>query len=172
MVFGFWSTYPGPRDPVIQVDGVWIQGEAGLFENLAGEPQWSMNDGGVSRGLLLADVNADGFLDVLKRELDTAAIRYVSRCDDSAWLKVELRQEGANRNAVGARVTAISPDGFEQTRWIHGGSSSMYSAGPPVAHFGMGTDEVAALRVVWPDGTESEVCEVGTKRTVTITRDL
>jgi len=172
MVFGFWSTYSGPRDPVVQVDGVWVQDGEGLFENKAADPTWGMNDGGVSRGLLLVDINSDGFLDVLKRELDTAAIRYVSRCDDSAWLKVELRQEGANRNAIGARVTAVSPDGFEQTRWIHAGSSSMYSGGPPIAHFGLGEDEVASLRIVWPDGQQSEVCEVVTRRTVTITRDL
>ena len=172
MLFGFWSTYTGPRDPVVQVDGLWVEDDTGRFENLAADPTWGMNDGGVSRGMLLVDMNADGFLDVLKRQLDAASIRYLSRCDDSAWLKVELRQEGANRYAVGARVTAISPDGVEQTRWIHAGSSSMYSGGPPIAHFGLGTDDVAALRIVWPDGEESEVCQVDTRRTVTITRDL
>jgi hypothetical protein len=171
MVFGFWSTYDGGSDPPKQYDGLWVQHEA-TFENLAAEPTWAMNDPGVSRGLLMVDVNEDGFLDVIKRELDTAAIRYISQCDDSAWLKVELQQEGANRHAIGARITAVSPDGFEQTRWIHSGSASMYSGGPPIAHFGLAADDVVSLRVVWPDGAESEICEVETRRTVTITRDL
>ena len=46
----------------------------------------------------------------------------------------------------------------------------MFSGGPPVAHFGLATDATARLRVTWPEGEKTEVCDVPTRRTVTIHR--
>ena len=130
-----------------------------------------MNDDGVSRGLVLADLNGDGFLDVIKRDLDVGPIRYISRCDDTAWLQVELRQEDANRYAVGARVTAISPDGLEQTRWITRARPACSPAAPRSRTSGSPPTRSPRSGSRGPTVKRAR-CATSTRRTVTVTRDL
>jgi hypothetical protein len=164
--FGYWSRYPGT--PLRQPDGVWVQGEDGTFTQRARE--WGLDDPGVGRGILLADLDGDGFLDLVKRNLDRPAEIVGSSCDGSAWVSVALRQASADTRALGARVVAVSADGTRQTRWVLAGGSSMYSGGPPTVHFGLGADEEVTLEVTWPDGRASTTTGVPTRRPVTLTR--
>ncbi|MEQ1507100.1 MAG: CRTAC1 family protein, partial [Myxococcota bacterium] len=171
LLFGGWSTYDNVAESRTERDGVWLQDDdADTFENVAADPGWNLDDDGIGRGLVVADVTGDGFLDILKRQLDGPALRYESRCDDTAWIRVELREPTRNPRAIGAKIRAISPDGHAQTRWITAGSTSLYSGGPAEAHFGLGTDEAVDLEVTWPDGGSSRVTDVPVRRVVTITR--
>jgi len=170
VTFGYWSTYDNPGDPRVQVDGLWIQDEEGLFTNLAPEPQWALNDKGIGRGFVFHDVNDDGYLDVIKRELDGPTLLYLSRCGDQNWTRVRLHQSGDNTRAIGAKIR-ITHGKRSQVRWIHSGSSGMYTGNPPEAHFGMGSDEVIdRLDVIWPDGEEDTYENVPAKRILDITR--
>ncbi len=172
MNFGYWSTYDGAGDPLVQVDGLWIQDAAGAFENLAAEPEWAVNDKGMSRGVLLADVNDDGYLDVLKRQLDDNAptLQHLSQCGDASFLRVELRQEGLNQRAIGAVIEVTRANGQVQRRWIQAGSASMYVGHPPEAHFGLGSDESVDVRILWPDCATSELTGVATGQRVVVER--
>ena len=175
-LFGYWSTYPGPQDPRFQADGVWIHttdseevnSGLGSFEDLAHQDSWGMNDPGIGRGLVLADLNDDGFLDVIKRTLDGPVINHSSHCGDSAWLKVDLRRTDMNVYGIGSRITVTSPDGHRQTRWISAGSSGMYGGGPPVAHFGLAQDETVDIDVQWPDMSVTHFIDVPTRRKATL----
>lgn len=167
-LFGYWSSYTGTADPRWQQDGLWLQSDEGNFENLAFEPEWNMADPVIGRGVMLADINDDGYLDVLKRPLDAPLIQHTSRCGDRAWLRVDVRQTDLNPYGVGTRITAISPDAHEQTRWILAGSDSMYSGGPPEVHFGLADDETVDLEVLWPDMTTSVFEDIPVRRKVTL----
>lgn len=169
-VFGRWSAYDNTAAANTQRDGLWLQSEDGRFENVAATPEWDLDASRVKRGLVVADLNDDGFLDVVKRQLDGPALRYESRCDDSAWLRVVLRQPDQNPRAVGARVTATSADGHVQTRWVTVGSTSMYSSAPTEVHFGLGSDETVDLEILWPDQGVSTVTNVPARRVATVTR--
>jgi len=169
VTFGYWSTYTNAGDPEVQVDGLWIQ-EDGLFENLAADAEWSINDKGIGRGFVFHDLNADGYLDVIKREMDGPTALYLSRCGGENWSRVQLRQEGANTRAIGAKIR-ITHNGKKQVRWVHSGSSGMYTGNPPEVHFGLGSDEIIdQLDVIWPDGDEVSYAHVPAKRILTITR--
>jgi len=172
MNFGFWSAYTGGGDPKVQVDGLWIQSESGAFENLAAEEQWGINDKNMSRGVLLADVNDDGYLDILKRQLDEAAptLQHLSQCGDATFLRVELAQSGMNTRAIGATVEVVRPSGQVLRRWIQAGSASMYVGHPPEAHFGLGEDEAVDVRVTWPDGCVTETKGVATGQRIVVER--
>lgn len=172
MAFGYWSTYDGAGDPLVQVDGLWIQDSSGAFENLAANEEWGVNDKGIGRGVLLADVNDDGYLDLLKRELDDSAptLQHLSQCGDDAFLRVELRQDGPNTRAIGATIEAVRPDGSTQLRWIQAGSASLYVGHPPEAHFGLADDDTVDLRITWPDGDCSELSGVDTRQRIIVER--
>ncbi len=131
---------------------------------------WRLYEPFVSRGLVLADLDDDGFLDLAKRFLDRPAAVHLSRCDDHAWLRVSVRDAGRNPFGVGARITAIGDDGRRRTRWIEAGSTSQFVGGPPEAHLGLGDLDEVDLEVRWPDGETSTHPAVPTRRRVTIAR--
>ncbi|MEQ1505107.1 MAG: CRTAC1 family protein [Myxococcota bacterium] len=150
MTFGYWSTYDGDGDPLRQADGLWIQGADGQFSNQAAA--YEIDDNGISRSVVFADLNDDGWLDVSKRILDGVTPMYQSRCGAESWLRLRLVGEGANTRAVGARVRLYA-GGVRQVRWQTAGSSGMYTGSPQELHFGLGAVEaVDRIDVVWPDG--------------------
>ena len=65
---------------------------------------------GSNRGFVLADFNDDGWLDIAKRDVRGPNKLYMSRCGESAWLRVQLRMPGANTRAVGGRVILEADD--------------------------------------------------------------
>jgi len=168
MLFGYWAYYDGPGDPLQQDDGLWIQDD-GLFTDMA--PDMQMDDFGVGRGVVMADLNGDGWIDIVKRHLNQGAAMYMSNCGEASWLTVDLRMpDTMNTHAIGAKVRVTTADG-SQVRWIQSGSSGMYSGGPLQAHFGLGdTAVVDQLDVIWPDGEISTFTDVGAHRHLTITR--
>ena len=137
----------------------------------AGE-SWGVADLGMSRGVVLADVNRDGWLDIGKRTLSGTNLVYVSRCGDAAWLSVELEQPGTmNTAAIGARIE-VEADGRRQTRILHSGGTGYASSPPAEGHFGLGdAEEIDEIVVVWPDGERSVLAGVEPRQRITITRD-
>ncbi|WP_108658638.1 CRTAC1 family protein [Acuticoccus kandeliae] len=108
-----------------------------------------------SRGAALADLDRDGALDlvVVNRRAPLELYRNLGPVGRSIALMP--RQDGPNGFAVGAFLERRMADGSLDTREItvgggHGGGEAL-----PV-HFGLGTDDAATLRVVWPDGSASD----------------
>jgi len=153
---------------VEQPDALYVQDSSGNFSDVAED--WGLDHRGISRGFVLADLNRDGFLDRVGRDLWGPAHMYLSRCDDSAWLTVQLEQPGANPSAIGAQVTA-SVGEQRWTRWVHAGSTSLSSGGPAEVHFGLGSiGQIDKLEVLWPDGAHSVLEDVETRARMQIER--
>ncbi|MDP6934223.1 MAG: VCBS repeat-containing protein, partial [Myxococcota bacterium] len=57
-----------------QPDGLWLQAEDGSFEQVA--ETWGLADTGVGRGFVVVDLDRDGWLDLVKRQLDGAPLAY------------------------------------------------------------------------------------------------
>ena len=152
VVFGFWEDFPDRF--IDQHDGLWIQDEKGFFTDQA--PLWGFNDVGWGRGMIVADIDRDGWLDMAKRELNGPGILYRSHCGEHHWSGLRLEhQSSPNRFGIGATVDLWS-DGERQRRWIHSGSTSMFSGGPAEAHFGLGdVDQIDRVEITWPDGATS-----------------
>ena len=106
----------------------------------------------------MADVDRDGWLDMVKRQLDGPGVLYRSNCGEAHWAGVRLEHKSSmNRFGIGAVVDLWS-NGERQRRWIHSGSTSMFSGGPSEAHFGLGdTDHIDRIDITWPDGVTSVV---------------
>ncbi|MFT4623825.1 MAG: hypothetical protein ACI8PZ_002481 [Myxococcota bacterium] len=161
--FGTWDRH---KDRWAEPDMLWLQDPDGRFIQ-ASEPRW---DEHTTRGVLLADVNGDGWLDIVKRVLDAPSVIHVARCGDAEWTRIRLRQSGANRHAVGA-VVDVHSEGKRHRRWITAGSVSMFSGGSPEVHAGLGgAHRIDGISVRWPDGAVTEHTDLPSRRLLTISR--
>jgi hypothetical protein len=129
-----------------QADGTFAEGavDAGIVDYLR------------ARGATLADLNLDGWLDlvVVNRRDNVSLWRNTGPPDVGAglahWLAVWPVQDGANRDAIGAWVEVRAGSRtwlFERTV---GGGHLSGQLGP--IHVGLGTADEAEVRVTWPDG--------------------
>jgi enediyne biosynthesis protein E4 len=160
----------GWNNPLHQPDAVYLQQEDGSFSDAA--EALGMADRGIGRGFVAADVNRDGVLDVVKRDLAGSGVLYLSECTPNAWLRVKVDQRNlANRFGVGTTVR-LWADGRMQQRTVVAGGTGFGSGGPPELHFGLGAAErVDRLEVIWPDGTVSDAGGFEPRREVRLTRD-
>lgn len=106
------------------------------------------------RGGALADLNADGLLDmvVINRNEPAQVWRNTGGVAGN-WLQLSLSLPGANRHAIGAFIQLRRPDGRLQEREVVLGGGH---AGAVLGwqHFGLGAATSAEVRILWPDGSE------------------
>ena len=150
-----------------QPDALYIQNDDGQFEDQA--VGWGVADEGIGRGFVVADIDHDGWLDVVKRDLGGQAVAWRAQCGSSESLTVELSMDGTNRQAIGATVRATL-EGHELSRRIRSGGTGHASSGPPEAHFGLnGAAQIDQLDIIWPDGERSRLYDIAPGR-LSITR--
>lgn len=106
----------------------------------------------VSRGLICADLDNDGGLDlVVTRIAQSAGVYRNVTATRGHWLLVRAVDPQLRRDAYGAEIHLNCSD-LERVAWINPGYSYLCS-NDPRAHFGLGSAEkYDALTVVWPDG--------------------
>uniref|UniRef100_A0AAQ4P1V4 Cartilage acidic protein 1 n=1 Tax=Gasterosteus aculeatus aculeatus TaxID=481459 RepID=A0AAQ4P1V4_GASAC len=115
----------------------------------AAEPQ------GRGTGGTVTDLDGDGQLDLLLAHGESfqqpISIFKVTQGSSNNWLRVVPRTQFGSF-ARGATVTVFTSRSGAHTRIIDGGSGYLCEM-EPVAHFGLGSDQVTALGVSWPDGS-------------------
>ena len=145
---------------------------SGAFDDvsaISGAADW-----GTGRGVVYADFNGNGCLDLYVANLGRSASGgeparlFQNRCDWSHnWLIVKTVGTTSNRDGVGARITLIA-DGRTQVREITAGASNSSQNMLP-AHFGLGqADMVEELRVQWPSGTLQTLRSVPPNQVLTV----
>ncbi len=127
-------------------DGRYVEaaGDAGLLNYQRG------------RGGLLVDLNADGLLDaVIVNRWDRAKLwRNVGAGSAASpspighWLQVRLRQDGGNRDAIGAWLEVEAAGRVQRREQVVGGGHASGTLG--FLHVGLGNATAARVRVLWP----------------------
>jgi hypothetical protein len=108
------------------------------------------------RGGLLVDLNADGMLDaVIVNRWDRARLWRNAGAGSAAapkplghWLQVRPRQEGGNRDAVGAWLEVEAGGRVQRREHVIGGGHASGALG--FLHVGLGEATSARVRVLWP----------------------
>jgi enediyne biosynthesis protein E4 len=121
------------------------------------------------RGAGLADFNKDGALDlvVVNRNGPTEIWRNTPTA--AHWINVVLTQPAPNTDAIGAFVEVRIGDQIQTQEVTLGGGHVSGILGPQ--HFGLGDAELAEVRVIWPNGTQSDWQKVKADQTVTLARE-
>jgi hypothetical protein len=171
VVFGYleYGEEDGLANPVEQPDALFVQQEDGTFTQEA--EAWGLDNASVGRGFSFVDLNFDGFLDIILRDLNGPTVISMARCDSSTWLELRLRQPAPNVGTIGARVEAYV-DGRVMTRWVVLGNNNFSGSSMTDVHFGLGGAEYLDLLVVyWPGGEISRFENILGNRLISITKE-
>jgi len=111
----------------------------------------------LTRSALAADLDGDGFLDLVNGNVDSAPTVLFGNPDGAGGaLVVALEGTVSNREGRGA-VVQVEVAGGTLVRLL-GAVDPFASGGPPVAHFGLGeAAEADEVTVIWPSGRVQRV---------------
>ena len=122
-----------------------------------------------SRGAALVDFDGDGRLDIVVVNRRAALELWQNQTPGPGhWLAIEPRMEG-NTRAVGAWVEVRAGGKVTPREVTVGGGHAGGQAGP--LHFGLGEQDKAEVRIIWPDGTVSDWTAVPIDRVTEVRRD-
>ncbi|MBX9469667.1 MAG: CRTAC1 family protein [Rhizobium sp.] len=136
-----------------------VQGEDGKFTEMgemAGVASMAKGRGGA-----LADFNLDGLVDLLVVNQGAPVEIWRNMTETPGrFLQVALRQDGSNRDAVGAWIEVKTGDVIQRREVTIGGGHAGGKTG--WWHFGLGEQAETEIRVLWPDGEAGEWQKVAT----------
>jgi hypothetical protein len=79
---------------------------------------------------------------------------------DNHWLEIRLEGTPGNRQAIGAGITVVTPDG-QQIMEVGNNEGDFFSQGHYRLYFGLGQNERAkAVKIRWPDGSMQQLDNV------------
>jgi hypothetical protein len=114
----------------------------------------------VGRGSATGDFNNDGRVDLLIVDYEGAPILLMNQTRNSNhWITLDLRGNGTNRFAYGAKVTAHAGGKV----WVGEVSpaSSFLSSSDPRIHWGLGANAfLDTITIRWPSGREETLRDV------------
>ena len=146
-----------------------FRNEGGLrFRNM---PGWQLDSQFSGRGMLMADLDGDGDLDIAVNNLRGPAQLFENRlCSGGSSIELDLRWPASrNTYALGAQVTLVTDKG-NLLRDVRAGSGYL-SGDPPRLHFGLAaTMTPQRLEIRWPDGALSKVDMPAPGMLLTVTR--
>lgn len=144
-----------------------------MFENQGGKAfidvSQEMGEGflrvGYQRGSAFADLNNDGFMDLVVTSLNQKPRILLNSADNgNHWLLMKLVGHKSNRDAIGAKVKVTTPSG--RTLFNHvTGSVGFLSTSDLRLHFGLGREALATLiEIQWPGGGVQALKDISVDR--------
>jgi hypothetical protein len=126
-----------------------VQGEDGKFTEMGDKA--GIASMATGRGGALADFNLDGKIDLLVVNQGSAVEIWRNVTEGAGhFLQIAVREEGPNRDAIGAWIEVKTGDVIQRREVTIGGGHASGKTG--WWHFGLGDRAETEIRVLWPDG--------------------
>ena len=160
----------GTLDAYREPNHLFLNDGSGTFQSAPGASPDFCSVSEVSRGLVTADLDGDGDLDLVVTNCGGPARIYENRGGEArAWLAVRVRGPGITRRVIGAQVEVHA--GGRTFRRTVTSSASYLSGWDTPLHFGLGDSaEFASIIVNWPGGDRETFAGGPTKQLVTVVR--
>jgi len=125
-----------------------------------------------ARGLAIGDIDNDGRVDAVVTTNDGPAhVLHNDTSTQNHWLTLKLIGHESNRDAIGAEVTIVTPDGQQLATVTTAGS--YLSSSDKRVHFGLGNNAtVKRIDIRWPSGIRQTLTNVPGDRIVEIAEPL
>ena len=124
---------------------------------------------GFQRGSAFADLNNDGFMDIVVTSLNQKPRILVNSADNkNHWLLMRLIGHKSNRDAIGAKIKVTMPSG--RTLYNHVTTSvGFLSSSDRRVHFGLGKETgVTSIELRWPSGLTQTLNNVPADQILTL----
>jgi enediyne biosynthesis protein E4 len=123
----------------------------------------------VARGAAYADIDNDGFLDILETTNAGPAFLFHNEGGTNHSLRLKLAGTKSNRDGIGTVVRVVSNGGKDtQSKTLRSGSSYL-SQSELVLTFGLGAQEKAdSVEIRWPSGQVDNLLNVRSGQTITV----
>ena len=134
--------------PKGDVKNFYFKGEKGLlFTDQSND--WVRQKPSFSNGMVAADLDNDGDLDLVYNNLNSLASIFENKLKNSKSIKIQFKGPEKNRFGVGAKIFLYASDTlfYEQLHTTRGFLSSF----PPEINIGIGAKVVDSIKVIWPD---------------------
>ncbi|WP_276374130.1 VCBS repeat-containing protein [Chryseolinea sp. H1M3-3] len=155
--------------PVTRLNNYLYKNKNGIeFENMS--EQWGLTQRHVSNGAIYADLDNDGDHDLVTNNLNdqiTVLRNNQNEIQKNSFIKIKLKGRVPNTFGVGAKiyVTTDSAEIFQEAFFTRGYASSV----APDLTIGIGrSSRLKAIKVIWPDGSQSIVTDASPNQTIII----
>jgi len=137
-----------------QSDSMWANMEGKRFVDVSADMGPDFAFVGYQRGSAFADLNDDGFLDLIVTSLaERPRILLNNALSGNHWVEFDLLGRRSNRDGIGARIKLTTGSG----RTIYNlatTSVGFMSSSDRRVHFGLGREtSIASVEIRWPGGT-------------------
>lgn len=130
--------------------------------------EWGIEFKGFSNGVVYADFDNDGDLEIITNNIDDDASFFENTSSETnSFIKVKF--EGIQKNifGLGNRVYVSTGEDIQMQELTL--TRGFQSSVAPELHFGIGTAEnIDKIKIVWPDGKFQELNDVKPNQTLTI----
>jgi hypothetical protein len=160
------------RMPQVKVHNYMYRNKGDLqFENVS--DSWGLGLKTFSNGMVYADLDVDGDLDLITNDLDSAVLIYRNESNkllNHRYLQFALKGTPKNPFGIGTKVTVYAQGQlqYQELKVSRGFLSSV----EPVLHFGLGTATQAdSVFIRWPDGQGQRMESIASNQRIIVSYD-
>jgi hypothetical protein len=131
---------------------------------------WGIRDKFNSQGAAIADLDLDGYPDLIVNPVNHPACIYRNngkKITNNSYISIKLVGYAKNTQGLGTKIKLYSPSGFQY--WEVETNKGFESSSEAIAHFGLGHDTIVdSLEIIWLNGMKQTLKNIKANRTLTV----
>ncbi|WP_299605753.1 VCBS repeat-containing protein [uncultured Aquimarina sp.] len=153
--------------PGIHLSNVFYQNNGSIkFTDVSS--QWTKSIKTYSNGSAYADLDLDGDLDLIVNNINSTASILENHTSEKnkKFLRIQLKGTSNNKHGIGSKIILWEKE-QKQTQYqsvVKGYLSSV----EPILHFGISSEKIDSIQVIWPDQSSQTIKDIGTNQTLSI----